>query len=90
MAALSTDQVKRVWTDDGARRWALFAVVNVATGDTIDFATLGHFRVVKQSAWMAATTSGVAAATVTAPALVTAPAGLAADSCYVLVDGIPV
>lgn len=87
MAALTADQVKPQWVDTGARRWTLFAMLNVTSGDTADLSA--YFRVIKQTAWMGATVSGVVAGTFTAQG-VTAPAGLSADSAYLLVDGVPV
>ena len=90
MAVLTPDQVKKVWSDDGARRWSLFAVLNATTGDTIDMAAHGHARIVKQAMAMGCTVNGTATATVTQPATVTIPAGLAADALYLLIDCIPI
>jgi len=89
MAALTQDQCRRVYTDSGARTWSLFEVLDVSGGDTIDMAALTFYRVVKQAAWMGATVSGVAAATVTAPATIAAPGVLNHDAAYLLVDGVP-
>jgi hypothetical protein len=88
MALLTGDQVRRVFTDDGPRRWSLFAVLGTTTGDTIDLASLSFYRTVKQSVFMGCTVVGTVAGTQSG-ATVTVPAGLTADSCYLLVDGIP-
>ena len=90
MAALTQDQVTRVYTDAGARTWTLLQVKDISGGDTIDLGALGFYRVVKQAAWMAATVSAVAAASITAPATVAAPAQMNHDAAYLLVDGVPV
>jgi hypothetical protein len=86
MAALDPTQVKLLWQNTGARRWALFAIENVTTGDTADLSS--YYRVIKQTAWMGATVSGVATGTFTTT-VVTAPAGLSADAAYLMVDGVP-
>jgi hypothetical protein len=86
MAVLSADQVKPQWADTGARKWSLFEILNVTTGDTFDLAP--YYRVIKQVAWMGATVSGVTSGSF-AGTVLTAPAGLSADSAYILVDGVP-
>lgn len=88
MAVLTADQVRRVYTDDGPRRWGLFAVLNTTTGDTIPFDTMGFYRKVNQSVFMGCTVNGTVAGTQSG-GVVTVPAGLSADSAYLLVDGIP-
>ena len=87
MAALSPDQVKLVWSDQpGARRFALFAMLNVTTGDTADLSA--YYRVIKQTVWMESFGFGTGPGTF-AGTTVTAPAGLANDSAYLLADGVP-
>jgi hypothetical protein len=88
MAALTTDQVRRVFTDDGPRRWGLFAVLNTTTGDTIDMAALNFYCKVNQSVFMGCTVAGIANGA-NSGASITVPAGLTGDSAYMLVDGIP-
>lgn len=88
MAALNGDQVRKCFSDDGARRWGLFMVLGVTTGDTVDMAALGHYRKVTQSMFMGATVNGTIAGTQTG-AVVTMPAGLSNDSAYMMLDGIP-
>lgn len=86
MAALDPAQVKPVWSDTGARTFTLFAVLNVSAADTVDLSP--YFRVIKQTFWMGATTTGQGAGAA-AGTTVTAPAGLNADACYLLIAGIP-
>lgn len=89
MAVLSQDQCRKVFSDDGPRRWALFQLFGVSSGDTIDMAALAFYRKVSQAMMMGCTVNGTATATA-AGAVITLPAGLANDSAYLLVDGIPV
>ena len=88
MTALGADSVRKVYTDDGARRWGLFAVLNCTSGDTIDMSALNFYRKVNQSVFMGCTVAGTVTGTQTG-STITIPAGLAADSAYMLVDGIP-
>lgn len=90
MAALTSDQVIPVFKDTGCRKQQLFQILNVDTSDTIDMASLGHFRIVSQTAWMGVTVTGVATGSITPPATCTAPASLTDAGCYLLVDGVPV
>jgi hypothetical protein len=60
---------------------------NITTADTADLSSF--YRVIKQTMWMGATVTGVVAGTFT-NTVATVPAGLAADSAYLLVDGVPV
>jgi hypothetical protein len=89
MAALGSGQVRKVFEDSGPRKWALFGLYNVTSGDTIDMAALNFYSKVSQAMVMGCTVTGTATATA-AGAVVTLPAGLNADSAYLLVDGIPV
>ena len=89
MAALTQDQCRKVFSDDGPRRWALFQLFGVSSGDTLDMAALGFYRKVSQSMMMGCTVNGTATAPA-AGAVITLPAGLANDSAYLLADGIPV
>lgn len=89
MAVLTVDQIRKVYTDDRPRRWGLFALLNVTSADTADMSALGFYRKVSQSMIMGCTVTGTVAATQTG-ATITLPAGLAGDSAYMLVDGIPV
>jgi hypothetical protein len=88
MATLGADQVRKVYTDDGPRRWGLFAVLSCTTGDTADMSALNYYRKVNQSVFMGCTVAGTVAGTQTG-ATITVPAGLSGDSAYLLVDGIP-
>jgi len=88
MTVLTGDQCRRVFSDDGPRRWALFALLGVSSGDTIDMAALGFYRKVNQSMLMGCTVNGTVAASQSG-AVVTIPAGLTNDSAYMLIDGIP-
>jgi len=88
MSALGADQVRKVYTDDGPRRWGLFAVLSCTTGDTIDMSALNFYRKVTQSVFMGCTVAGTVAGSQSG-ASITVPAGLSTDSAYMLVDGIP-
>jgi hypothetical protein len=89
MAALTQDQVTRVWSDSGARVWSLFEVKDISGGDNADLAALGFYRIVKQAVWMGATASATAAAPITAPATVAALGPMNHEAAYLLVDGVP-
>jgi hypothetical protein len=89
MAALTQDQVTRVWSNGGGRTWSLFEVKDVSGGDTISLFDLGFYRVVKQASWMAQTAVAIAGANVTQPATVSALAAMNHDSALLLVDGVP-
>lgn len=88
MTALGAESVRKVYTDDGPRRWGLFAVLNCTSADTIDMSALNFYRKVNQSVFMGCTVAGTVAGTQSG-ATITVPAGLTADSAYMLVDGIP-
>lgn len=88
MAVLTQDQVRKCYTDDGPRRWALFQVLGCTAADTIDMSALGFYRKVTQSTFMGCTVAGTISGTQTG-AVITVPAGLANDSAYLLTDGIP-
>ena len=89
MAALTQDQVTRVYDHTGARCWSLFQIRDVNGADTADLNALGFYRIIKQAVWMGATVSAVVNASVTQPATVTAPAQMNHDAAYLLVDGVP-
>jgi len=89
MAVLDQTQCRKVFSDSGPRMWALFGLYNVTSGDTLDMAALNYFTKVNQAMIMGCTVSGTATATA-AGAVITLPGGLAGDSAYLLVDGIPV
>lgn len=88
MTVLGAESVRKVYTDDGPRRWGLFAVLSTTSGDTIDMSALNFYRKVNQSVFMGCTVAGTIAGTQSG-ATITVPAGLATDSAYLLVDGIP-
>ena len=89
MAALTQDQVRKVFSDSGPLQFGLFEVRQITSGDTINLTDLGFFRVVKQAVWVGATVSGAAVATVTGGTTVTAPGAFTNDGVYLLVAGVP-
>jgi len=88
VAALTQDQVRKVFSDTGPLQFALFEVLQISAGDTINLADLGFFRVAKTAAWMGATVMGVSQAAVTGGTTVTAPAAFNSDGVYLLVGGV--
>lgn len=87
MAALTPNQITPIWQEGTSGHYALLAIKNVSTGDTVDLAT--YFRTLIQTAWMGATVSGVATGTSTGT-IATAPAGLTNAGAYLLVQGVAV
>jgi predicted RecA/RadA family phage recombinase len=85
MAVLNQQQVDQRWIEGNCERFALFAVKNVTSGDTVDLGT--YFRTIMQTFWMGATVSGVAAGTFTGT-VATAPAGLTNAGAFLLVQGV--
>jgi hypothetical protein len=90
LAVLDQTQCRKVFADTGPRMWALFGLYNVTSGDTVDMAALNYFTKVNQAMIMGCTVSGTAEVATSAGAVITMPTGLAGDSAYLLVDGIPV
>lgn len=86
MASLTTDQISILWESGVSEKFGLYAVKQVNSGDTIDFAPL--YRVVLNTAWMGATVSGTIAGTAQTGTTVTAPAGLTNAGAYLLVQGV--
>jgi hypothetical protein len=88
MAAITGKQVKRLFYDGEAAMMALYVVRNVSTGDTLDLGPsgVGDFLSVKQSAMVASTVAGSAAAAV-AGTTITMPAGLTNDALYLMAWG---
>jgi len=85
VASLSAQQVKQLYEAGDADRVALYAVRNVTTGDTFDFAA--DFSLIKRAIMMAATASSQAVASVSASTTITMPAGLSGDAAYILAWG---
>lgn len=89
MAALTSAQISRVWSDDAADRTAVYKVSKVTAGDTVDLGPSGvvaDYQLVKQCAMLATTVSGTAACTVSGT-VITMPAGLSNDAGYIMVWG---
>jgi hypothetical protein len=84
VAALAGQQVFNLYRSGDADRIALYAVRNVTSGDTADFAT--DFSVVKRATVVGATASGSGNCSV-AGTVVTIPAALAADAAWLTVYG---
>ena len=89
MAALTSAQISRVYSNDAPDRAALYRVSRVTAGDTVDLGPSGvatDYQEVKQAAMLATTVSGTAACSVTGT-VVTFPAGLSSDAGYLLTWG---
>jgi len=84
MAALTSQQVMRVWSDGPSDRAALYALRKVTTADTFDASA--DFLIVKQAVALGTTVSGIAACVVSGTTI-TMPAGLVSDAGYLLVWG---
>jgi hypothetical protein len=89
MAALTSGQISRVWSDDAADRTALYRVSKVSAGDTVDVGPSGavaDFQLPKQAAMVATTIAGTAACSISGT-VITFPSGLANDAGYLLIWG---
>jgi hypothetical protein len=89
MAALTAQQVLRVYSNDAADRTALYRVSNASAGDTVDLGASGvlaDFMGVKRAVFLA-TTAGAAGSASVAGTVITLPAALNADAGYLLVWG---
>lgn len=89
MAALTSAQVHKVWSNGAADLAVLYEISRVTAGDTVDIGPSGvlpDFQLVKQAAVLATTVSGTASASVSGT-VITMPAGLASDAGYLLVWG---
>jgi hypothetical protein len=89
MAALTSQQIVKVWSDNAADLTALYRISKVTAGDTVDIGPSGvapDFQLVKQAAVLATTVSGTASASVSGT-VITMPAGLSNDAGYLLVWG---
>jgi hypothetical protein len=67
-------------------RWAVFALLNVTAGDTLDLS--GYFTVVRRATLLGVTVVAALAATVTADTIITIPAGAAKDAAVLTVYGV--
>ena len=89
MAALSNQQVTMLWQDGNCESFALFAVKNCNSGDTVDMS--GNFRTISGSIWMEATpTAGANVAGTNTGTTLSVPSGLTNAGCFVLVGGITI
>lgn len=89
MAAITAPQIKILWTSGDAGKTVLLAANNVTAADTLDLGPTGasaQFRVVKSAVMIGSTVIGAAAASVSGT-VITMPAGLTADSAYILAFG---
>ena len=89
MAALTQNQVRQVFTSGGPRRWSLYELYGVSGNDTIDMAGLGFYSRVTQALVMPCTATPALGTPGINGAVIALPSGLANDSAYLLVDGIP-
>lgn len=80
-----TGQLELVFSDGRCGHTALFAVKNATAGDTFDVGA--QFRVVKRAGLVAATTTTIAAVTITGTVL-TIPTGPANDGVWVIAYGV--
>jgi hypothetical protein len=73
MAALTNDRYPVLYHDGRSARVALYALLGVSTGDTVDLSAL--FISVQRAIILGTTLQGVAAVTTIAGTIVTIPAG---------------
>ena len=67
-------------------RVAVFALLNVSAGDTVDLAT--HFTVVRRATLLGVTVNAALAASVSGGTIVTIPAGAANDAAMLTAYGV--
>ena len=85
MAALTTDRYPLLFQDGRSARVALYALLGVSTGDTVDLSAM--FLDVKRAIILGTTLQGSAAVTTIAGTIVTIPAG-SNDAGVLLAYGI--
>lgn len=73
MAALPTERYPLLFQDGRSARVALYALLSVTTGDTVDLSAM--FMDVKRAIILGTTLQGVAAVTTISGTVVTIPAG---------------
>lgn len=73
MAALPTERYPLLFQDGRSARVALYALLSVTTGDTVDLSAM--FMDVKRAIILGTTLQGVAAVTTISGTIVTIPAG---------------
>jgi hypothetical protein len=88
MSAITGQQARLEWAAGDTDRAALYALRDVSTGDTFDLGIngAGQFLALKEAIMMGTTVQGTSTATVTGT-VVTMPAGLSLDACYLLAWG---
>lgn len=86
MAALPTNQYPMRYMSGDSDRVAVFALLNVTAGDTVDLST--HFSVVRRATLLGVTVAAAVAATVSAGTVVTVPAGAANDAAMLTAYGV--
>lgn len=86
MAVLPSVQFPMRHMSGDADRWAVFALLNVNAGDTVDLS--GYFLVVRRATLLGITVAAALAATVSADTIVTIPAGAAKDAAILTVYGV--
>jgi hypothetical protein len=85
MAALTNDMYPLLFQDGRSARVALYALLNVTTGDTVDLSAM--FFVVKRAVILGTTLQGTAVVTTITGTIVTIPAG-ANDAGVLLAYGV--
>jgi hypothetical protein len=86
MAALSTNQYTRVYSDGQCERVALYAVKKASAGDTADVSADFSFVIRAGYVSMAGTT--INTCTVTSNTILTIPTGPANDAAVMVVVGV--
>lgn len=89
MAVITNSQVVVPWVEGDIDRKAVVGLRGVTSGDTIDLGAGGYplFSVVERAVGIGLTVVGAATFTVTGSAVLTVPAGIAADAVMILVYG---
>lgn len=86
MAVLPSVQYPMRHMSGDADRWAVFALLNITAGDTLDLS--GFFTVVRRATLLGVTVNAALAATVSADTIITIPAGAAKDAAILTVYGV--
>lgn len=85
MAALTSSQIVRVYSDGTADRLCLYAMRDVTTGDTRDLGA--DFTALKQAIVLGTTTQMAFIAAISAGTTITIPTGLSADAGWLMAWG---
>lgn len=86
MAVIPSVQYPMRHMSGDSDRWAVFSLLNVTAGDTVDLA--GYFLVVRRATLLGVTVNAALAATISADTIVTIPAGASKDAAILTAYGV--